>query len=326
VRGVPTDLKLRLGLDASLGNEAERVRTALQAENRVETLTVNQENVVDYVFGRMTEEYLQQAGQQPVTNPPPIGSLGLFTAGLTPVSESFGEVGESIDAAVNRLRSRLKLLLAGRVLRLILNSDASELKVATTVAPLGGRGIPNSVGSRGAQEAAIVPKAISTTAQTLTPGTQVQVKVQNNERKNLYIGVLVIGSNGDIIVLFPADWEASEEEALVSPGQTLIAPPEDNEFKFIVQGPSGFLELLVLASTEPLRDALRGLQQIAKGRGTRSGDPLVLDENEPVEVMEALLGDLDRVSRAGIVVTRGVQAVDTTQLAAISAVIEVVES
>lgn len=321
VRGVPSDLKLRVGLDSSLENDLEKARAALQSVDRVEVVSVNQESIVDYLLGRMTQQ-VQPAG---VTNPPPVGSLGLFTAGLAPIPDSFDQAGESAETAVERLRSRFKMLLAGRILRQVFNSDASDLKVSVTITPVGRGGEATSVGSRGAQEAGIIPKAIA--AQKLKPDTEVRVQVQNNESKNLYISVLVIGSNGDIIVLYPVDWEAPEEATLVAPKQTLIVPPEDGVFRFIVQGPSGFLELLVLASTQPLRDALRGLKQIADSRGTRLGDPLALDpeQDEPDEVMGSLLGDLDRTTRATVIVTRGVRAVDTTQLAAISAVLEVVE-
>ncbi|HEY9596638.1 MAG TPA: caspase family protein [Cyanophyceae cyanobacterium] len=321
VRGVPSDLKLRVGLDPSLGNELDKARTALQSVDRVEVVPVNQQSMVDYLLGRITPQ-VQQTG---VANPPPVGSLGLFTAGLVPIPDSFDKAGESADAAVDRLRSRFKMLLAGRILRQVFNSEASDLKVSVTITPVGRGGEATSVGSRAAQEVGIIPKAIA--AQKLKPDTEVRVQVQNNESKNLYISVLVIGSNGDIIVLYPVDWESPEEATLVAPKQILIVPPENSDFRFIVQGPSGFLELLVLASTEPLRDALRGLKQIANSRGTRSGDPLPLDPNqdEPDEVMGFLLGDLDRTTRAMINVTRGVRAVDTTQLAAISAVLEVVE-
>jgi hypothetical protein len=141
---------------------------------------------------------------------------------------------------------------------------------------------------------------------------------------------LVIDSSGNIVLLYPSDYNSPEDASLVAPGKELVVPPitanPQNDFKFIVQGPSGFLELLVLASTEPLRNALRGLKQIAKGRGTRSGDPLALEGDEPTKVIESLLGDLDDTTRASIASVRGdVRAVDTTQLAALSATIEVAE-
>ncbi len=146
----------------------------------------------------------------------------------------------------------------------------------------------------------------------------------------MHIGVIVISSNGDLVILHPATPDAAEAAALLPPGERLIVPkpktiPQRNDFRFIIEGPSGFFELLVIASSQPLRNAFKGLQNIAKARGSRSGDPLSLQEDEPVSVMDSLLGDLDSAARAGVGVVRGVQAVDSKKLAALAAIIEVVD-
>jgi len=327
VRGVPSNLKLRLGLDSSLGNEVNSARSVLQSIQRVEAKTVNQGGVTDYLLGKMNSDYLQQARSYGITDPPAVGSIGLFSAGIEPIPDSFGEAGESAEAAIMRLRPRLKQLLAGRLLQQVVNGSSSNLKVENAIKPVGGRGV--TAVSRGAQEAAKNSLPSLTTVQKLAPGTELKVEVTNQENRNIYMSVLVIGSNGDLVVLYPAEWEAAEDATLIAPGQTLVVPREGH-VKFVVQGPSGFLELMVLASTKPLRDALKGLQTIAQERGVRSGVPMVLGENEDetVEVMGALLGDLDQITRE----TRGARntttqtrGVDTTQLAVISNMIEVVE-
>ncbi|NEQ65457.1 MAG: DUF4384 domain-containing protein [Symploca sp. SIO2D2] len=327
VRGVPSNLKLRLGLDSSLGNEVNSARSVLQSIQRVEAKTVNQGGVTDYLLGKMNSDYLQQARSYGITDPPAVGSIGLFSAGVEPIPDSFGEAGESAEAAIMRLRPRLKQLLAGRLLQQVVNGSSSNLKVENAIKPVGGRGV--TAVSRGAQEAAANSLPSLTTVQQLAPGTELKVEVTNQENRNIYMSVLVIGSNGDLVVLYPAEWEAAEDATLIAPGQTLVVPREGH-VKFVVQGPSGFLELMVLASTKPLRDALKGLQTIAQERGVRSGSPMVLGENEDetVEVMGALLGDLDQITRE----TRGARStttqtrgVDTTQLAVISNMIEVVE-
>lgn len=331
VRGVPSNLTLRLGLAPSLEELTATARSALQTVSRVEPVPVNQRSVTDYLLGRMTATALKVARREQGVDPAPIGSIGLFTAGLTAVPDSFGPKDETVEAAIQRLRPRLKRLLAGRILASILNSNASSLQVGATVERVGARGIARAFGSRGVEEAGILSQAIATNDRKLTPGTEIQVQVENQEDQNLYIGVLVIASNGNLVVLHPVDWDAPEDAALVAPGQVLTVPRQsnnpDNDFRFIVQGPAGFFELLVLASTEPLRNALRGLQRIAGSRGSRSGDPLDLQEDEPVEVMDALLSDLDQSTRAGVTSVRGNHhSVDSTKLAALSAVMEVVES
>lgn len=56
-----------------------------------------------------------------------MGSIGLFAQDSTPIEGSFGAPGEAIAAAIDRLRPRLKLLLAGRILRLVANGETSTL-------------------------------------------------------------------------------------------------------------------------------------------------------------------------------------------------------
>ena len=336
VRGIPTNLTLRIGVDASLKSQTKVVQAELQKINRVELVVLNQKQDINFIFGKMTSEYLQLAkatntkkSKETNMNLPPVGSIGLFSSGLIPIPDTFGRVDEPVDAAINRLKPKFTMLLAGRILRSILNTNASSLKVTADIVPNGARGASSTIASRGAIEGGIVTQKISTTLQTLKPDTEIKVHVTNNENRNLYIAVLVIASNGDIVLLYPSDYDSPEDASLVAPKKELIVPPttdnSQNDFKFIVEGPSGFMELLVLASTEPLRNALRGIKGIAKNRGTRSGDPFVFTEQESVEAMESLLGDLDNTTRANVAVRGGIRGVDTTQLAALSAIIEVAD-
>ena len=325
VRGVPSDLTLRIGVDDTLGAEKAQAQAALQSQNRIEPVSVEQRGVTDYLLGRVTQEDFQSWQKQGVSNPSPVGSLGLFTAGRAPISGSFGQVGESVETAMRRLRSKLKSLLAGRILQTIINGDSSKLNVSTSINALSGGGTSGTTSSRGTQNAkATIPSGVSSQKLQFKLGTDIQVQVQNNHTSNLYISVLVIDSSGDMTILFPLDWDAPEEKALLAPKQTIAVPQPEDQFQFGLEGPPGTLEILVLASVQPLRNALKGLQNIAKSRGIGRGTPAALDEDEPVNVMGNLLGDLNEHSRARIVV-RGVQSVDTTQLAAMSTMVEVVQ-
>ena len=323
VRGIPADLALRVGLDASLAAAAAEFEVALQTEPRVTVAPVNQRGTIDYLLGRMTSTAQQQAQQRGVTEIGPLGSLGLFTSTLTPVPGSFGAVDESTAQAIDRLRPRFKVLLAGRILGAIANTSTSTLKVEAALSAVGSRGSGSRFGSRSLQEAGlVVPTDVST--QRFPAGTDLQVQVKNLERRTVYLGVLVIDSRGNLVVLHPVNWDAPEDAALIGAGDSLTVPRQ-GDFRFVVQGPAGFFELLLLMSTTPIRNALRGLQRIARGRGTRSGHPLGLTANEPVQVLEALLGDLDQATRASIALQQGPRGVDTTQLAVLSTIVEVVE-
>lgn len=324
VRGIPTNLTLKVGLDPSLGAEKAQAQTAIQTVRRIEVVPVTQQNVVDYLLGRVTEDDFHYLQQQRIPNPPPVGAIGLFTAGREFVPDSFGRAGESVEEAVQqRLRTRLKSLLAGRMLQMLVTGESSSLKVTTTIQSVDNTATANIVSSRGNQE--VQSRQFIQTVQ-FQAETNIQVQVQNHENRNLYISVVLIDSSGDLIVLFPRDWDAPEDSALVPSGETITVPKPEDNFKFHLRGPSGILEVLVLASVKPVRNALRGLQNIARSRDVGRGSPLGLSEDEPVEVMENLLGDLDEMARASLdIISREVQAVDTTQLAAISAMIEVVE-
>jgi hypothetical protein len=316
IRTVPNDLKLQIALDPSLGDQLEPAKAALQAVKRMEVVPLAQTARVDYILGRLTPGYLQHAQQAKIVNLPPAGSVGLFTAAQVPVTATFDRADESATDAIERLRPRLISLLAGRILQLTLSSDDARLQVATSVVPTEGSS----------------PTLVNEVQQFKT-GTTMQVKVRNNEQRNLHIAVLVIGATGNLTVLYPY-WDAPDIASLVPPGQELAVPKADDPFQFRLRGTSGFVEVLVLATTQPLRQSLQTLEAIGRGRGLNSRSFTPLQDNEPLDIIESLIGDLERNTRGdgdielvgerSLVVVR--RAVDTTQLATISHVIEVVAS
>ncbi|HEY9709240.1 MAG TPA: caspase family protein, partial [Oculatellaceae cyanobacterium] len=328
VRGIPTDLTLRIGVDETLGAEKEKARAALQGQKRIELISVEQRSVADYLLGRVTQEDFQSFSKQGVSNPPPVGSLGLFTAGKVPISGSFGQVGESAENAVQRLRPRLKVLLVGRILKSLVNGDSSQLNVTTSIQAVDGQGTSGTVSSRGTGSTqSTLPLGASTTQKLqFKRGTKIQAQVKNNESRNIYASLLFITGTGEIVNLFPLDWDAPEEKALVAPGQSIAVPQPEDKFVWNVGDGVGTFEVLILASVAPLRNALKGLQNIARGRQVGRGSPLSLNEDEPVDIIGNLLGDIDTNSRSATpqLIPKGVQAVGTGQLAAISTIVEVV--
>lgn len=316
IRGLPTDLKLRISLDPSLGNQMEAAKAALQKLNRIQI--VKAEQGADCILGRMTTTVLQQVKQgqaQRSTDLPTAETVGLFLTGLRPIAPTFNaKPGESAQEAVERLQGRLKSLLAGKLLKLVTGSDAalvgqsSAYKVAITIAPKGSR--------------------VTTTPKTFKQGTVIQVQVRNNENRNLYVAVIGIGASGKITPLFPY-WNSAENEAILGKNETLLTPIEGDGYTFTLTG-AGALEILVLASEKPIRDALKGLQTIAAGRGAEAGSraPLSLSGEEELGFVEALIGDGNRNSRSGdadVGVSRDMNAINRRQLAAISTIVEVVK-
>jgi hypothetical protein len=309
IRGIPNALKLRVGLDPSLGNQLELARTSLASMEQVEVVPAGAG--AEYLLGRMTTSYRQQVQQQKIVEMPPVDSVGLFLPGLRSLPKTFQQAGESVPEAVNRLQGRLKSLLAGKLLKLITGSDvvmggnATELKVATAIVPKG--------------------SAATTTPSQFTVGTDIQVKVRNHENRNLYVAVISISSSGKLTPLFPY-WNSAEVEALLAPKQELITPQEGDGYAFTLRG-AGALEILVLASAQPIRDALKGLKTIATVTNPGERSPVNLEGDRAFNWVQELLGDLDRNTRGIVTVApRSDRIVAKSQLAAISTIVNVVAS
>jgi hypothetical protein len=85
---------------------------------------------------------------------------------------------------------------------------------------------------------------------------------------------------------------------------------------------------MVLASADSVRDAVKALKEIgARGRGVSSSRgfaPEPLRGDEAVDVVGALLGNIDKNTRSDIGVSRDVRAVDANRYAVISTTVEVV--
>ena len=313
VRGIPTNLTLRLGLDRSLGDQTPSAKQALKAVNRVDALPL-QQGEVDYILGRMTADH-HQPGRSTL-NLPPVDSIGLFYPGLDPVPGSFGATGEAVTAAVSRLQAKFKSLLAARIVRLTLNTNASRLKLTIALTPEGGK-----------------PWRLTTTRDQRNPiaqpdpnlkagwaiGTAIRLEITNSEDRDLYFNVLVIDAAGEMSVIFPNQWLAAAGVTKVAAGQTLQIPQPQDRFNLVVQEPKGTTEVLIIASSVPLGGALKSLQAVA-ARGGQSRGPLALDD--PGDVVSKLLDDI------GNLVDRKkdpqIRTIDTAQFAALSVTFEVV--
>lgn len=291
VLGLPDNPTLKVGLDASLGNELEAARSLLAAVNRVAIERTNP----DYVLGRFTTTNQRNLSTQ--TDLPPVNSLGLFTPDLSPLTNSFGRVEEPIAGAINRLKPRLRSLLANQILAQVLSGRSSDLRVTaevTATAPT--QSVSRSIVlTRGAQEAGLSTTVSATPLQVPTD-TLIQVKVNNLEAETLYLAVLVIASTGEITTLYPADWDAPEEAALIEPGGNVLIPRPQDELEFAIQGTSGTPELMMLVSRQPLRNALKGMQSIASRSRVSRGFVGLGDES--LTILDELLGDLDDLSRS----------------------------
>lgn len=312
MRGIPTQVTLRIGLDPSLGADAASARTGLATIPSVEALNLGGEEV-HYILGRMTAAYRQELAGQ--SNLPAEGSLGLFSQGLDLVPDSYGHPGESITAALERLRPKLRSLLAARTVKLTLNPGSSRLNLNVTMSDENGnQTFGQAVTLRGSQTP---PPARSGVLQ-VPVGTGLRFAIENLENRDLYLSVLVVDAAGIMAVIFPNNWTASVAATLLPAGETLMLP-DSGSFRLVTQPPLGTTEVLVVASTSPLDNALRGLQAIADDAGLTRGPVGIADPND---VIGSLLEDISDSTRgAGNTTTR---SVSVSQLAALSLTFDVI--
>ncbi|BAZ12017.1 peptidase C14 caspase catalytic subunit p20 [Calothrix sp. NIES-4071] len=339
IRTIPKNLTLKIGLDETLLDSAAitQARAALQGIGRIKPVTGQQET--HYVLGSMTKEKFQQL-QRRVANLPAVGSVGLFSPTLDGiVATSFGNAGETVNAAVTRLQPQLKSLLAGRIVSYILgNTSTSKVNVGAKMIVADSKKILGHVftarginKNTGASQPNTPVKLSDLGIPKLPVGMKVAFQIQNNENVPLYVNILSIDSSGKMDVIFPLDWSASVGDALIQPGKQVLIPESGGNNSILqVSEPLGFSLALIIASTAPLRDSLRVLQTLAASRGItgkRSFIPAVTGD-EFLNLTNSLIDDLDRSFRGpssgNTPLPNNVRGIDVKKLATMSISFEVV--
>lgn len=163
----------------------------------------------------------------------------------------------------------------------------------------------------------------------LKVGTEIAFQVENNETRSLYVTILVIDAQSEMTVIFPNNWSASEDAALIEANQKRLIPMAEDNFKLTIGEPLGFSEVLIVASATPLRNLLKALQQIAKSRGFANRNAPVSVNDEFLDITNSLLNDLDigtsgDTNSEGIILNSEVRGIDTKKLAAMALTFEII--
>lgn len=329
------DPVLRVGIDGSLADEAEPAQAALESAlvtaiaagkttSRLTVVPVGEQAPMEYLLARTTETIRSELRQAGVETPPPLGTVALFAPDFSAaVPNTFDRVDEPVTVAVTRLRPRLKSLLVGKVLK-DLAVTTSDLQVSGEAFDASGRGVAVPIVHQGATGRADTRVA----TQVFRTNEEIKIRVRNQESDPVYLSVLGIGSDGQIVVLQPANWNDPVEAARVDEGEELVVPTAEDGVRFRVSG-TGYIELITLVSRAPLRGLLQSLQTISRGAGRDRGF-VGLEEGDPLDVVRGLLGDVDAISRSGNTAAIGVETaeatsvVDADAIATFSTVIEIV--
>jgi len=348
IRTVPEDLVLKVGIDESLANEVAAVQGAIATIDRIQPKPPGDDDV-DYFIGRVRPDDSRFVALE---EQPPTDSIVLLYPELSVVPKSWGEPGEAATDAVTRLRSKLRTLLATRVIRSVVNPGSSDLRVDASVDVVGTTAtaaastIAVRGGSRGTDRDESdtplpTPTDIPADASRLPLDALIQIQVTNNETRpvneanGLYVAVLVIDASGEMSVLYPTDWVAPDLAAFVESRQTIRIPDEErgDRFRLRISPPVGITEILVIASAVPLRSTLSALGTIAEQQEQETGEstrglPLSTPRGEQfVEVAGNLLNDMDGGTRGitpeAIDIPQTMRGVDSKRLTALSITFEV---
>ncbi len=308
IRGIPPKPVLKVSIDSSLGSEKDAAKQALEAIGNVEVVPPIE---ASYVLGRVTNENLAQIQSALPTATPEENSIGLFHAtDLRPLPDSFKAA--PVEDVVERLRARLKSILAAQILTAMTASDVATisrtpaLRVSLDIVPITGNLVSSSTTLRIVKVPAKGKPA------------QAELRLINNDKRNLYVAVVAFNGDGSLDFLYPPNFNEPEIAALLEKGKA--AQPQK-----INLNPAGFVELMTLVSTEPVRDMLLALKRIAEISKLPEGSSSTRGENFS-QLFGDLLNDLDNTSRTGNPkLSREVSVVNRKQFTAISTIIQIVE-
>jgi hypothetical protein len=327
IRGIPGDLTLRVGLHESLGEELATAFELLSGYSGLEPVRLAEEVTSDVLLGRFNGVVQTEAQQLGIAARSDVlaleaNSLGIFKNDLAPLSDTFGSQFETVGEAISRLFPRLKLLLAKRALEALENNTTAQLALDLEVSSTTRQGL--AVISSGGDRGSMAPEV-----PLLRVGEELTLTVTNQQTDSLYVAVLATEDNGNMYVYHPSNWNAPEIEAQLSPGESITIP---NGFRLPVSGPSGYFNVLVIASRFQLRDTLRSLQRIAERSRTSRGDTIVIfdDSREASRSTEDSAFSLFRTviddsTRAAPVPTGTDGAMDHSSVLVFSATLGVVE-
>lgn len=298
-RIIPKDYKLRIGIDPSVMQDLEKVRTTFDSVRRLELVPYQSDErpyfgEVHYILSRMTSDYRalfsspqrmrlpdndlsKDSETNSVSTLPEQDSLIIASPGLDEIIPgSWGVVGESIEEASDRLATKFNSLIAARLLKLLINANSARLNINAKMEVVGERSshLAQFFTVRGSQNE---QQSSSVGLLEVPMGKAIQFTVTHQEPNPIYLLVLIVDRTGDIFPVFPRRLLGiTAEVTMIEPNQPKLVPdpiadPPLNADEL------GFGEVLVIASRTPLNQAMQALSRDRRGTAP---------------VIDALIGDL----------------------------------
>jgi hypothetical protein len=320
IRVLPRHIRLTVALDSHL-ERIERVdaTSAFAAISSVSSVVVAGEQPADYVFGKVhqvnapasgspsaAKDLASQDGSEAVMSQ---GGYGLFYLADDSIRNTAGVAGEAVKSAVNRLTSRLKTLLAAKLLRLTANEGASRLGIRASLEMVNPN--PMTIMQRESLRAtASLDKKVRELATvgsdvgvpTVSAGSRIRYRVENLSARPVYFLLLGMDSSGSAIAFYSVgsspeaeafDNKSPLKDAIIAPQSTFSVPDPDAAFEWTVAGPAGLVEIQLICSRAPFTKALAAMEVARRPKGESER---ISDLFNPLEVSRAVLQDLHQAS------------------------------
>lgn len=302
---------LTIALDASL-ERIERVDATSAFSAMLQISSVEAGEPADYLFAKVTETPpLQVRPSDPWHRLVSDSSVsqsryGLFFLGGSPISNTLGEVGEAIKAAVGRLTPKLQALLANKLLGLTTNENSSCLGISTTLETVAPQPqvLVRQQTSRAPWQSKVAAsspaKAEEGTLLTIPVGSRIRYRVQNYSDRPVYAVLLGLDSGVNAFAFYPVAAGNPEAKSLlrnelISPRETLVIPQVSGAFEWGIHGPTGLSTTYLILSREPLNQTLARLETVLR---QNSDTQQIAALPNFLEVAQSVLQDLHQASVA----------------------------
>ncbi len=239
-RPLPKDLKLKIGLDQSLGKSIQRPKDG----SRIQWVDRKADGLfggVDFILSKMTADYqkLQNTSSKIL---PSINTYGLFSSQLSPIPNSFGPQGERLEQALDRLQPFLNIQLLQKLFGSIVLTDPEVKNLTTVEAKVYLKDNPDNLVS--------IPNQVK---QAVKVGQKVEIELSHNTKQALEALLIGVSPTGKISHQYYPDGMFK---------QVVTIDPED------AIGSNG--EFLILLSKAPLDTIDRQLTELSNDLTQRS--------------------------------------------------------
>ena len=314
LRVLPRNLGLTVAIDASL-ERIERVDATSAFVNLKSVTSVIKagEQPADYIFSKVAltdstqqvEEAIIPDNSKANSNnesastslfvPNSEAKYGLFSLANQSIPNTFGVASETVKAAVNRLKPKLKNLLAAKLWRLTVNEGSSRLGVAASLEMLAPEAkvlIERSTIRAGVnkQQAGVnhqtnIIDSSKLGMVTVANGSRICYRIHNYSDRTLYLMLVGLDSSSNAIAL------SLPKDAVIPAGQTLSIPQSTSSFEWLIHDAAGLTETFLICSIAPFTSSKTALEAAIVNTEERI-EKLV----NPLDVTHAILQDLHQAS------------------------------